>query len=73
MLSFVQENSNNKVDEEDFGMFVQEVRQEEFWRLIFGTFNLRNDLLNDKIDSLFKVFVDNITDNFQKGINNILL
>ena len=47
--------------------------QEEFWRLVFGTLNRKNDTLNDKIDALFKVFVDNITENFQKGINNMLL
>jgi len=54
-------------------MFVQDISQEEFWRLVFGTFNKRNDLLNEKIDSLFKAFVENMTENFQKGINNILL
>ena len=33
----------------------------------------RNDILNDKLDQIFKVLVENITKSFQKGINNMLL
>lgn len=33
----------------------------------------RNDILNDKLDQIFKVLVENITESFQKGINNMLL
>lgn len=33
----------------------------------------RNDVLTDKIDLIFKVLVENITESFQKGINNMLL
>lgn len=53
--------------------FVENLPQEDLWQIVFGTLRKKNDLLNEKIDTIFKILVENITESFQKGVNNMLL
>lgn len=66
-------NASFEVSTSEIKNFVENLPQEDLWQIVFGTLRKKNDLLNEKIDTIFKILVENITESFQKGVNNMLL
>lgn len=73
LISLLTNNASFEVSASEIKNFVENLPQEDLWQLVFGTLRKKNDLLNEKIDTIFKILVENITESFQKGVNNMLL
>ena len=58
---------------EDIKKFVEDMEQTGFWKLVFRTLTMKNEILKQKIHDIFKILIMNINEKIQKGINSMLL
>lgn len=58
---------------EEVTIFIENLNLKSFWKLVFLTLRLKNENLKEKIHSIFKILIDNITPSFHKSINGMLL
>ena len=71
-LMFFQEQSKIYVKEEA-GRFVSDINLKAFWKLVFLTLQMKNDILKEKIHEVFKILTSDMTNHFNKSLNGMIL
>ena len=72
LLLFFKEEDKVFVKEEA-ARFVSDINLKAFWKLVFLTLRMKNDVLKEKIHEVFKILTKDMTSHFNKSLNGMIL